>query len=358
MRLETISWQKCLGVVVILVALSLSGCFSSDVSYRIGDSAMEKHDPAEADRWYKRAMQKALPLAQAGKAEDQLVVGKLYRGGKGVKKDYSEAVKWLQKAADQGNGEALIILAQIKAEQLEAEALKIKEQQAAEAEKLREQQEAEAKQRLEAEQVERAKQAKLAEAAAAEERGDYVAALKLWKELSNQEGVTRVQPKAKQQEQQEQIARSKAAQSEALVLASAHYKVYMGTYELLKPQLEFNEKYGAPPVSSAFKALITREMPSALKELSACHNKLIGKPITDDAMNKVIDTDKTLEAMKFFRRIMQFAGSPRVPKTSKDLDLAPNFEMMVKSAVAPIEQTMKIKSGANWCSDFDKGFNG
>jgi len=33
------------------------------------------------------------------------------------------------------------------------------------------------------------------------------------------------------------------------------------------------------------KALITSEMPSAIKELSACHNKLFGKPITDDDMN-------------------------------------------------------------------------
>ena len=44
--------------------------------------------------------------AEQGNAMDQLLLGHLYRFGKGVAKDDAEAVKWIRKAAEQGLAEA------------------------------------------------------------------------------------------------------------------------------------------------------------------------------------------------------------------------------------------------------------
>jgi len=47
--------------------------------------------------------QSLLSLAQGGDAESQLKSGNAYYFGRGVEKDYKEAVKWYTKAAEQGN---------------------------------------------------------------------------------------------------------------------------------------------------------------------------------------------------------------------------------------------------------------
>ena len=44
--------------------------------------------------------------AEAGQAWAQYEVGECYYHGRGVSKDYAEAVKWYRKAADQGNAQA------------------------------------------------------------------------------------------------------------------------------------------------------------------------------------------------------------------------------------------------------------
>ncbi len=63
-----------------------------------------KQDYAEAVKWYQKA-------AEQGHAGAQNNLGVCYEYGEGVKQDYAEAVKWYQKAAQQGNVNAMRNLA-------------------------------------------------------------------------------------------------------------------------------------------------------------------------------------------------------------------------------------------------------
>lgn len=56
-------------------------------------------DYAEAAKWYQKAAQQGIAMAQ-------LSLGGLYEIGQGVSKDITQAAKWYQKAAEQGNQDA------------------------------------------------------------------------------------------------------------------------------------------------------------------------------------------------------------------------------------------------------------
>jgi TPR repeat protein len=64
-----------------------------------GWAAYDRHDYAEAMRWYRKA-------ADQGNAAAQTNIGYLYYRGWGVAQDYAEAMRWYRKAADQGNATA------------------------------------------------------------------------------------------------------------------------------------------------------------------------------------------------------------------------------------------------------------
>lgn len=49
-----------------------------------------------------KSFEEYLSLAKQGDAEAQLHLGNMYKKGKGVPKDYKEAVRWYRKAAEQG----------------------------------------------------------------------------------------------------------------------------------------------------------------------------------------------------------------------------------------------------------------
>jgi TPR repeat protein len=51
-------------------------------------------------RWYRKA-------ADAGNDWAMLLIGSMYDSGKGVSKDYAEAMRWFRKAADAGSDEAI-----------------------------------------------------------------------------------------------------------------------------------------------------------------------------------------------------------------------------------------------------------
>ena len=53
-------------------------------------------DHKEALKWYQKA-------AEQGNASAQGNLGDMYEFGKGVTQDYAEALNWYRKAADQGN---------------------------------------------------------------------------------------------------------------------------------------------------------------------------------------------------------------------------------------------------------------
>ena len=73
--------------------------------YRTGDDGLAK-DCKEAFKWLQKA-------ADQGNDEAQLMLGYMYDKGEFVAKDQQAAVKWYRKAADQGNAEAKSVLMDI-----------------------------------------------------------------------------------------------------------------------------------------------------------------------------------------------------------------------------------------------------
>ena len=89
---EAVRWyRKAAEQGVALAQLSLG------VKYDYGDGVPK--DSAEAVKWYRKA-------AEQGVASAQLNLGVKYDNGDGVPKDSAEAVKWYRKAADQGAAQA------------------------------------------------------------------------------------------------------------------------------------------------------------------------------------------------------------------------------------------------------------
>jgi len=68
---------------------------------------LEDADAADKRADYVTALQLVSPLAQQGDAGAQRRMGIMYASGKGVPADYTEAEKWFQKAAAQGDLEAI-----------------------------------------------------------------------------------------------------------------------------------------------------------------------------------------------------------------------------------------------------------
>lgn len=64
--------------------------------YKKGKTAYDKRDYAEAVKWLQ-------PAAEAGNADAQSELGRFYYQGLGVEQNYEMAVNWYQKAAEQGN---------------------------------------------------------------------------------------------------------------------------------------------------------------------------------------------------------------------------------------------------------------
>ena len=67
--------------------------------YQKGLSFYNKKDYSEAVKWYRKA-------AEQGRTDAQFNLGYCYDKGQGVSQDYTEAVKWYRKAAEQGNASA------------------------------------------------------------------------------------------------------------------------------------------------------------------------------------------------------------------------------------------------------------
>ncbi|MGH6711232.1 MAG: tetratricopeptide repeat protein, partial [Bradyrhizobium sp.] len=64
---------------------------------------------------YKTALDLALTRAQyAGDAKAMTMIGELYSGALGVKRDYAKAAEWYQRAADGGDREGMFALAMMK----------------------------------------------------------------------------------------------------------------------------------------------------------------------------------------------------------------------------------------------------
>ena len=69
---------------------------SADALFELGEEAYQNGD-------YEQALEHLLPAAEAGHAEAQYRLGKMYDDGDGVEQSYEEAARWYQLAADQGD---------------------------------------------------------------------------------------------------------------------------------------------------------------------------------------------------------------------------------------------------------------
>ena len=76
---------------------------SADEMLKHGDAAIEAKNYAEAMRWFNKA-------ADLGDARAMLEISRLYAGGKGVAQNDAEAMRWRKKAADLGNPDAISLL--------------------------------------------------------------------------------------------------------------------------------------------------------------------------------------------------------------------------------------------------------
>ena len=89
--------------LVCLSTLVLSSVFLYGADLQAGQRAYEQKD-------YASAMKELTPLAQSGRVEAQILLGKMYMLGQGVPKDTDQALQWFQAAADQGNAQAQFFL--------------------------------------------------------------------------------------------------------------------------------------------------------------------------------------------------------------------------------------------------------
>jgi|SRR5215469_15823342 len=96
-------WQRHLSsfALTMLIGASLS---AADL-----ESAKRAYDQKD----YATALKEFTSLADQGKAEAQLYLGKMYMMGQGVLKDSDQAIKWLKESAGQGNADAQFFLGSI-----------------------------------------------------------------------------------------------------------------------------------------------------------------------------------------------------------------------------------------------------
>ena len=82
-------------ILTLFISFLMASAAYAAGSLRDADKAHEKGD-------YEEAIKILTPLATKGSAEGQFKLGVMYEHGRGVKQDYSVALKWYELAADQG----------------------------------------------------------------------------------------------------------------------------------------------------------------------------------------------------------------------------------------------------------------
>lgn len=83
----------------LVIALALLPLWSAWADYRSGVAAWGRGDYAAAARAFR-------PVAEAGDAEAQYMMGRLYSLGDGVPRDFIAAWRWFDRAARAGHAEA------------------------------------------------------------------------------------------------------------------------------------------------------------------------------------------------------------------------------------------------------------
>ena len=98
-RTESPAYHAILRRLLFILALCLIIAPSAWGDYQNGRTAYNRGD-------YATALKELRPLAEQGHAGAQYFIGYMYYKGQGVDQDGAEAVKWLRKAAEQGDVKA------------------------------------------------------------------------------------------------------------------------------------------------------------------------------------------------------------------------------------------------------------
>ena len=89
--------------LLIATAVALSLCANAYAGFKEGASAYNAKN-------YSVALKEIVPLAKAGHADAQHLLGLMYYMGRGVAIDYRAALAWHRKAADQGKADAQYVV--------------------------------------------------------------------------------------------------------------------------------------------------------------------------------------------------------------------------------------------------------
>ena len=91
-------------IVAMMVAMAASVVTgSASAGFTEGANAYNAHN-------YSRALREVTPLAKAGHADAQHLLGLMYYMGRGVARDYKQALIWHRKAAEQGKPDAQYVV--------------------------------------------------------------------------------------------------------------------------------------------------------------------------------------------------------------------------------------------------------
>lgn len=94
--------------LLIATLLLSAGCSTTpDDERRDPQAVMEDAHRAFAAEEYEKVFKLVFPLAAAGHDQAQYTLGYLYYHGLGVLKSETQAMNWIQRAAQQGNRKAL-----------------------------------------------------------------------------------------------------------------------------------------------------------------------------------------------------------------------------------------------------------
>jgi TPR repeat protein len=89
--------------IIVAVIFALGMHASAMAGFTEGANAYNAHN-------YERALKEVVPLAEAGHADAQHLLGLMYYMGHGVRRDYKQAMLWHRKAALQGKADAQYVV--------------------------------------------------------------------------------------------------------------------------------------------------------------------------------------------------------------------------------------------------------
>jgi uncharacterized protein len=90
---------KTISLILTVALTSMSGHSSLAQDFDKGLAAAQSGD-------FETALKEWRPLAEQGNADAQYNLGWMYSSGTGVPQDYTQAVEWYRKAAEQGHVKA------------------------------------------------------------------------------------------------------------------------------------------------------------------------------------------------------------------------------------------------------------